>query len=269
MIFATPAIILPCEKPAIVRASDLKGLPSWQEMQRRERAIKEGTFPFPVFVPSASGITLPTFIGAVTGSATVTSAAKATTATAPIGSRIIVCVGGATTGQTVTGISDGVNTYTKAGGAATSGVRYEIWYSDALSAALTSGTTITASFSGNFLSEWFLSLCYVSGLAASPFDLYANANVSATTAPTVSTGTMAQANSLVLGNVFGYTSAGVCTITEASGYTRADNSNGFGSDVASYDVGAKIVSATTTTAYNPTGNVNLTGGIQVAVFKGA
>lgn len=53
VIFFAPALIIPPEKPAIVRASDLKGLPSWQEMQRRERALKEGTFPFPVFCPKS------------------------------------------------------------------------------------------------------------------------------------------------------------------------------------------------------------------------
>lgn len=51
MIFSASAIIIPPEKPAIVRASDLKGLPSWQEMQRRERALREATLPFPVFCP--------------------------------------------------------------------------------------------------------------------------------------------------------------------------------------------------------------------------
>jgi hypothetical protein len=54
MIFAAPAIILPPEKPAIVRASDMKGLPSWQEMQRREKALKLGTFAFPFVPPAAS-----------------------------------------------------------------------------------------------------------------------------------------------------------------------------------------------------------------------
>lgn len=55
MIFSAPALIIPPEKPAIVRACDLRGLPSWQEMQRRERALKEGTFPFPVVPPLGHG----------------------------------------------------------------------------------------------------------------------------------------------------------------------------------------------------------------------
>lgn len=42
----------PPERPAIVRAADLSGLPTWQEMQRRENALREGTFPFPIMPPS-------------------------------------------------------------------------------------------------------------------------------------------------------------------------------------------------------------------------
>lgn len=54
MIFGSPPIILPPEKPAIIRAANMHGLPSWQEMQRRERAIKEqkATFPFPLVPPA-------------------------------------------------------------------------------------------------------------------------------------------------------------------------------------------------------------------------
>lgn len=55
MIFSAPHLILPPEKPAIVRASDLRNIPSWKEMRRREQAMKEATFPFPMFVPGGIG----------------------------------------------------------------------------------------------------------------------------------------------------------------------------------------------------------------------
>jgi hypothetical protein len=59
MIIAAPALWLPPEKPAIVRVHDLAGLPSWQEMRRRDRALCEGVFPFPFFPPRTSILSPP------------------------------------------------------------------------------------------------------------------------------------------------------------------------------------------------------------------
>jgi hypothetical protein len=57
MIIAAPALWLPPEKPAIMRANDLSGLPSWWEMRRRDRARREGMFPFPLFIrPTSAAI---------------------------------------------------------------------------------------------------------------------------------------------------------------------------------------------------------------------
>ncbi|TXH10395.1 MAG: hypothetical protein E6R03_15475 [Hyphomicrobiaceae bacterium] len=51
---AAPALILP-ERPALVRAHDMTGIPSFEEMQARQK----GMFPFPVFCPG--GTWVPTF----------------------------------------------------------------------------------------------------------------------------------------------------------------------------------------------------------------
>jgi hypothetical protein len=48
MILAAPHIIMPPERPALIRAADLTRLPSWQEMRRREHALREATFPLPM-----------------------------------------------------------------------------------------------------------------------------------------------------------------------------------------------------------------------------
>lgn len=72
MIFA-PAIILPPEKPALIRAHDLKDLPSWDEMQRREKALKEGTFPFPMRGSLPSGTWQTLFSVSLTGNDTLSS----------------------------------------------------------------------------------------------------------------------------------------------------------------------------------------------------
>lgn len=60
MMIFSPPVILPPERPALVRAADLKGLPSWQDMRRREEALKLGTFPFP-FVPPSVALTYATW----------------------------------------------------------------------------------------------------------------------------------------------------------------------------------------------------------------
>lgn len=56
ILFPCPALILPPEKPAIVRASDLSGLPTWEEMERRKN---KATFPFPVFCPGSAALAPP------------------------------------------------------------------------------------------------------------------------------------------------------------------------------------------------------------------
>lgn len=59
MILAAPYVILPPERPAIVRAHDLAGVPSPAELRRRDKALREGTFPFPFFVPAAAAAAAP------------------------------------------------------------------------------------------------------------------------------------------------------------------------------------------------------------------
>lgn len=64
MILAAPPLILPPEKPALVRAHDMHGLPSWPEMQRRVDA----TFPFP-FVPPGGASKVETIVSQAAGTA--------------------------------------------------------------------------------------------------------------------------------------------------------------------------------------------------------
>lgn len=52
MIIAAPTLWLPPDRPAIVRAHDLSGVPAWQEMQRREHEQRREGVLVPFFVPA-------------------------------------------------------------------------------------------------------------------------------------------------------------------------------------------------------------------------
>lgn len=97
MMLCTPAVLIPPEKPAIVRAYDLKGLPSWAEMQRREKAVKEATFPFPIFAPSGKPIVSYQTAAASTSALTTYSFTSLALGTAAPHRRIVVAVSGITT----------------------------------------------------------------------------------------------------------------------------------------------------------------------------
>lgn len=71
MIIAAPALWLPPEKPAIVRAHDLSGLPSWQEMQRNRQ--RNGTFPFPFFISKKASEWVDAVIGTLDKNQTTAS----------------------------------------------------------------------------------------------------------------------------------------------------------------------------------------------------
>lgn len=57
-----PYLILPPERPALVRANDMARIPSIEEMRARLRA-REATFPFPVFLPGSVPPAVLTYIG--------------------------------------------------------------------------------------------------------------------------------------------------------------------------------------------------------------
>jgi hypothetical protein len=76
-----PPLILPPAKPAIVRASSLRDLPSWEEMERRLRD-PDCAYLFPVFCPasvSASLFSGGTNIGNMTGLGGLAAAFDGTT----------------------------------------------------------------------------------------------------------------------------------------------------------------------------------------------
>lgn len=170
----------------------------------------------------------------------------------------------------VSSVTDGTNTYTLAGTAKGTSAQasVELWYC-ANCAAVASGS-ITATFGATIQSgrSKMIAAARVTGVAiASALDKSANSTASGTT-PTVSTGTLAQANEIIFSVDF--------TLSTTSGYT-VSTSGAFTSlyyfQTATDSLGFvyKTVSATTSITNNPTWAGN--GGTQVpqaiASFKGS
>lgn len=109
-----PYLIIPKERPAIVRANDISGIPAWAEMQRRERLLREGTFPFPLVPPvssSAKSIVYTDSVASASDLTTYTFAGRAIS-TAAADRYVIVGVGGSNSAD-VSSLTVGGNSATE------------------------------------------------------------------------------------------------------------------------------------------------------------
>lgn len=255
MISATPALWLPPEKPAIIRANAISRIPSWEEMRRRTE--RRAMFPFPFFIPATSTVALGsiTSIGTNTGSGS--SLAITTSATAPIGSRIIV-LGGNNVSASLT-CSDGTNTYstldTSDMSANTMFIR--VFGSNQLTSALNSGSTIT--ISGGASIRYAMAF-YLVGVTTGPpiTDITGQtANGSSGTPTTLNTGTLAISNEFVLGIITSVNAPG-----QPGGWTTIASTNQSTNYVSwAY----KIVASTSSVGYSPTSGGTYWGDMMLTI----
>jgi hypothetical protein len=172
--------------------------------------------------------------------------------------------------RTVTGVSDGTNTYTNVPGATINdGANFdlEFWYI-ANAAAVGSGASITATLSGATTgSNGYAGQAYrVSGVSAAPLD-QDEEQLATTANPTVTTGTLAQANEIAFG--CSYQVGGNNTATEDAEFTTLEATTAVGAVAGKVLVSYKITTATTALTYNPTWSGSQPTLTAIATFKGA
>lgn len=225
--------------------------------------------------PGPGGVAGPIVIGTPTSIGTVVSsngnpATETITTTAAIVSGNLVVVAFTTASnplRTITGVSDGTNTYVKAFAINDAGPFFdlEVWYKEN-AAAVSSSASLTATLSGTAAgSNGFGGAAFqVSGIIASSSIDKTATQAAVTASPTATTAALAQANELVVGA--SYTADSTRTFTEASGYTNLFNF--IGGTTSRIGVGYKIVAATTAVTYNPTLSGSGTNQLGVATFKG-
>jgi hypothetical protein len=215
----------------------------------------------------------PVSLGSAQGSASASSVTLTTLAAIPAGALAVVgVVAGFGTAQTITGVSDGTNTYTRAAGAvwdATGDFVVDIWYKEN-AAAVSSGATLTATFSAAALGGTnvpIICAAYATGIqSASSLDKTNSGKQEPGTAcASGTTGTLTQAKELVIGFAGG--SQNVTSISEGSGFTQSNQRlQGAGNNWAG-NLAYQIVTATTALNYQPTFSNSFSGAV-IATFKG-
>jgi hypothetical protein len=170
---------------------------------------------------------------------------------------------------TVSSVSDGTNTYSKAVAQDNAGTdNHEIWYVANAAAKATSSTiTVTMSGSGDSSNGATIEAFRVTGITATtPLDQ--TQKQSATTAsPTVTTGTLSQAVEIAFGA--SWRGNGTPTYTEASGFSNLVNALTVGNGNGKASVAYQIVAATTALTYAPTWSTSGRCQTLIATFKGS
>lgn len=207
---------------------------------------------------------------AISGTTSVSSKVFTTNAAITAGNLAVVAIGwynGGSSVVAISSVSDGTNTYTAAVTASSSGSTpssIALYYCKN-AAAVASSASITVTWASNVLAQGIIAY-QVSGVdKTGPLDKTATYTSPATTTPSVSTGTLSQANEIIFGCAGGYN---ITSYTESSGFTSLasvfPNSD---ATTLSYDT----VTSTTSVTYAPTTNADLTGPTiaLVASFKAA
>ena len=217
----------------------------------------------------SSPIGTPGSLGTAGSISSSTTQTLTTTANINSGDLALVCVTStsSTASYTLSSLSDGTNSYSKATSIYFNGtqkLRLDLWYAPN-AAAVSSGATITATFSAA-VSEIAMTAWHVSGLIASPLDkVNSAAGATLSTTATTSTGTLSYPNEIVAGCAGSLLST-TATYTVPSGFANInqiiENTNSFnGSD---YDT----VLGTGSVTYNPIWSVNGDPMAIVATFEG-
>lgn len=187
--------------------------------------------------------------GALSGSSTMT---VTTLANIAAGSLIVVATGNFDSSlRSISSVSDSAgNSYVNATTSANGNNKSEIWYK-ANCAALSSGGTITITFSSSFSAGGGGTACAASVTGVTtvgPLDQVAQNNSASATSITTTTGTLSRANEICFAASYDNDSAGV-TYTEASGFSSINSDIASGARLAlSYET----VAATTAISYTPT-----------------
>lgn len=203
----------------------------------------------------------------------VSNGSMTTTAAIVAGNLVVVVVSlNSNNGITVSSISDGTNSYTKAISFIQSSVSdVEIWYK-ANASAVGSSATITANFSGSSTGSFCgfaIAAAQITGIATtSPLDQHASNGGTTLSTITATTPSLSQANEIAIGACLDANSN--LTYSGASGFTNLFNiSNTSGPD-GNTTVDYDIVSSTSAISYSPTWNTtNNRIAAVVATFEGA
>jgi hypothetical protein len=191
------------ERPAIIRSAGAK-----LSEPERPQLMRGGLMPMVVpFIKPAIGT--PVSLGVAQGTGGSTSATMTTTAAIPAGALVVIGImTGFAGSQTITSVSDGTNTYTRAAGGvwdATGAFVCDLWYKENAS-PVSSGATITANYSGTSVSGTNVPIfcaAYVTGvIGASSLDKTSSGKqLPGTAYASGSSGTLSQANEIVFGFV--------------------------------------------------------------------
>lgn len=181
------------------------------------------------------------------------------------GNLLVLLAAHGTAAETISSVADSAsNTY--AAGTQVSSGNFAIrpFYS-AASALLLAGGTITTTFSSN--DQQYAAAISIPGvLASSPLDKQAAGTASSGTSPSIATGTLAQANEVVIGFII--VEAGAAdTFTEASGFTTGGSIALASNSILRW--AWKETTATTTVTYAPTLGTSRSYIANVLSFKAA
>jgi len=205
------------------------------------------SIPFPGPGGTVGTIGVPTSLGNGTATASGSTQAFALSGAIVTGNTVFVEVFTQQAGPTtVSSMSDGTNTYTKAtSNTQAASVTGELWY--VINAVAVATPTVTATMSGSATANaTVMAAAQVAGIVA--FDKTAVAGASAagqTTLNSGSTTALTTANELVIGtNGINTTPA----VTESAGYTNINNGNPQATDLR---ISYKIVNSTTAVNYSP------------------
>jgi hypothetical protein len=216
---------------------------------------------------AVAAIGTPTLVGSGTNATSTSTLTFTTSATIVAENLVVIAIGYGSLAATISAISDGTNSYTKAYSQGESGVgNSQLWYC-ANAQAVSSGATVTVTGNTSVAAGKFVGVvAQVSGVAASSaLDSAGNTNAGSSSTPSVATGTLAQASEIIFG-VFGFSSS-LTYATEAPGFTNLYN-NVLGT-TPPLALDYQIVSSNTAVTYAPGYSGNSSWDVLAAPFKAA
>lgn len=240
-------------------------------------ALAGGILPFPgPGLPTGTPvITTPVSLGsAISSAATRSTWTLTTTAAIPGGSLVVIGIQAQKSSAiSISSVSDGTNTYTRAVGNAWevgTALVTDLWYKENAT-AVGSGATITATFSvATDANPSIINAAYVTGTIASSSLDKSNSGLTngATAYASGTTGTLTQANEVAFGFMGDYTGTSNPTVTEGSGFTNVNTTSQGSGNFFNSRLSYQIVAATTALNYQPSTSVNSFGKALIATFKG-
>jgi hypothetical protein len=206
----------------------------------------------------------PISLGTNSSAASIGSLTITTGTNIQAGDLVVIAIAADNGANDVSGVSDGTNTYARAqSGLFNSVLDGELWYK-CNAAAVSSGASLTVSFSVNSTAT-AIAASRISGITpTSCLDVAPSATINnaATTSCSIASGTLAKANEILVGYVY---ANGGPAITEGAGFNTISNVT-IGGNIA-LDYASQTVAATGSKTYAPTfaSNKNM---CMIISFKG-